>query len=79
MTNTYKPFCVCASPPPLLEQAEKPVRNKNLFKPIIIGDMAVLAHMASRIPESYTKCIVCKQIHYMLITADILFPQNWSF
>jgi len=41
--------------------------------------MGVLAHMASRIPENYTKSIVCKQIHVMLITADILFPQNWSF
>ena len=78
MTNTYKAFGVCAFFC-LLEQEEKPVRNKNLFKPIIIGDMAMLAHMASRIPESYTKSIVCKQIHFMLITADILFPQNWSF
>lgn len=75
MTNTYKHFVYvlffC-----LLEQAEKPVRTNSLFKPIIIGDMAVLAHMASRIPENYTKNIVCKQIHFMLITADILFPQN---
>jgi len=63
----------------LLEQAEKPVRTKNLFKPIIIRDMAVLAHMASRIPENYIKSIVCKQIYFMFITADILFPQNWSF
>ena len=63
----------------LLQQAEKPVRTKNLFKPIIIGDMAMLAHMASRIPDSYTKSNVCKQIQFMLITADILFPQNWSF
>jgi len=77
MTNTNLFVCVlffC-----LLEQAEKTVRTKNLFKPIIIGVMAVLAHMASRIPENYTKSIVCKQTHFMLITADILFPQNWSF
>jgi len=78
MTNTYKSFCVCTF---FLSArtGREACKNQNLFKPIIIGDMAMLAHMASRIPESYTESIVCTQIHFMLITADILFPQNWSF
>jgi uncharacterized membrane protein len=78
MTNTSKSLCIiylfC-----LLEQVEKFVRTRNLIKTIIIGDMSVLTHMASRIPESYTKSTVCKLMHLMPIKVDISFPQNWSF